>query len=175
MRIGATLSPLVAWADVLAAASEADRLGLDAVGLWDHYHSARPEHGYMAGWSALGALAACTERIRLVPMVLNGLHYEPGVLAKESSVLSHISDDRFEFGIGAGDWPASFVAWGERFPPWEERLARLEDLVEALRSLWRGQPVTWLATMSDSTRRSRLPRRSSRREWSWVWEGRDGP
>lgn len=96
----------------------------------------------MAGWSALGAIAARTERVRLVPMVLNGLHYEPGVLAKESSVLSHISRDRFEFGVGAGDWRESFEAWGERFPPWEERLGRLEELVAALRSLWRGQPVT---------------------------------
>ncbi len=77
-----------------------------------------------------------------MPMVLNGLHYEPGVLAKESSVLSHISHHRFEFGIGAGDRRQSFEAWGERFPPWEERLARLEELVGAMRSLWQGQPVT---------------------------------
>ena len=142
MRIGTVLSPLVGWGDVLAAAAEAERLGLDAVGLWDHYHSALPEHGYVAGWSAPGAIAARTERVRLVPMVLNGLHYDPGVLAKESSVLSHISHHRFEFGIGAGDRRQSFEAWCERFPPWEERLARSEELVGAIRSLCQGQPVT---------------------------------
>jgi len=46
---------------------------------------------------------------------VNGLHHQLGVLAKESSVLSHISHDRFELGVGAGDWPASFRAWGMRF------------------------------------------------------------
>ncbi len=43
---------------------------------------------------------------------------------------------------GAGDRRQSFEAWGERFPPWEERLARSEELVGAMRSLWQGQPVT---------------------------------
>ncbi len=142
MRIGAILSPLAEWDGVLRVGSLADRLGLDAVGLWDHYHSALPDHAYVAGWSALAALAARTERVRLVPMVLNGLHHQLGVLAKESSVLSHISHDRFELGVGAGDWPASFRAWGMRFPAWEERFARLEETVEALRLLWRGQSVT---------------------------------
>ncbi len=43
MRIGAILSPVADAARVLEAARAADDLGLDAVGLWDHYHSGRPE------------------------------------------------------------------------------------------------------------------------------------
>ncbi len=75
-------------------------------------------------------------------MVLNNLHYQVGVLAKESSVLSILSGDRFELGIGAGDWPESFDAWGEPFPGAEQRLARLEETVAALRRLWTGEPVS---------------------------------
>ena len=119
MRIGAVLSPVPHWPAILEAARAADDAGLDAIGLYDHYHSAKPEWAYICGWSAYGALAASTKRVRLVPMILNGLHYEPGVLAKESSVLAILSGNRFELAIGAGDWPESFAAgaWNSRLPP----------------------------------------------------------
>lgn len=141
-EIAAVLSPIAEWSTVLAGAQAADAAGLDAVAMYDHYHSLRPDWAYVCGWSAYGALAAATERVRLVPMVLNNLHYELGVLAKESSVLSILSHGRFELAIGAGDWPGSFAAWGRPFPPAAERLDRLEETVAALRRLWTGEPVT---------------------------------
>ena len=141
MRIGAVLSPAANWKDVEGAARLADELGLDSIGFWDHYHSPRPEWGYVCGWSAYGYLAAITTEIRLVPNVLNSLHYDVGVLAKESSVLALASHGRFELGIGAGDWPESFEAWGQSFPPAAARLARVEEIVLALRDLWRGDAV----------------------------------
>jgi alkanesulfonate monooxygenase SsuD/methylene tetrahydromethanopterin reductase-like flavin-dependent oxidoreductase (luciferase family) len=146
MRVGAILSPSGNWADIVEAARAADELGLDAIGLWDHYHSDKPEWAYVAGWSAYGALAAVTTRVRLVPMVLNNLHYEPGVIAKESSVLSIASAGRFELGIGAGDWPDSFKAWGRPYPPASERLERLVETVQALRMLWIGEEVDFNGT-----------------------------
>jgi alkanesulfonate monooxygenase SsuD/methylene tetrahydromethanopterin reductase-like flavin-dependent oxidoreductase (luciferase family) len=75
-------------------------------------------------------------------MVLNNLHYEPGVLAKESSILSLASGGRFELGIGAGDWPESFSAWGRPFPNAATRLKLLEETVDALRRVWTGTAVT---------------------------------
>jgi alkanesulfonate monooxygenase SsuD/methylene tetrahydromethanopterin reductase-like flavin-dependent oxidoreductase (luciferase family) len=153
-RVGAVLAPVSDWSAIAEAAVVADEAGIDAIGLWDHYHSARPEWGYVAGWSAYGALAAVTNRVGLVPMVLNSLHYELGVLAKESSVLSIASGGRFELGIGAGDWPESFAAWGRPYPPAEERLDRLEETIDALRALWSGQPVSRegrYVTLRDAT------------------------
>jgi alkanesulfonate monooxygenase SsuD/methylene tetrahydromethanopterin reductase-like flavin-dependent oxidoreductase (luciferase family) len=141
MRIGAILSPVADWAAVADAARAADEAGLDAIGLWDHYHSGRPDWAYVCGWSAYGALAAMTTRVRLVPMVLNNLHYEPGVLAKESSVLSIASGGRFELGLGGGDWPGSFEAWGRPFPAASERIERLVETIRALRLVWTGEPV----------------------------------
>lgn len=143
MRIVALLTPVSDWESIRRAAQAADDAHLDAVGFWDHYHSGQPDWAYVCGWSALGALAALTERVRLLPMVLNNLHYDPGVLAKESSILALASGGRFELGIGAGDWPASFDAWGRTFPPAEERLDRLAETIEALRRLWTGMPVTY--------------------------------
>jgi alkanesulfonate monooxygenase SsuD/methylene tetrahydromethanopterin reductase-like flavin-dependent oxidoreductase (luciferase family) len=143
VRVGAVLSPVADWGSVIDAAKVADELGFEAVGLWDHYHSERPEWAYVCGWSAYGAIAAVTERLQLVPMVLNNLHYELGVVAKESSVLAIASKGRFQLGLGAGDWPASFAAWGKPFPSQRERFTLLEETVAALRMLWRGAPVTY--------------------------------
>ena len=121
MKIGAVLSPVSDIGLVLEAARAADAAGLDAVGLWDHYHSQRPDWGYVAGWSTLGAIVAVTERVHVVPMVINSLHYELGTIAKELSMLALASHGRFELGIGAGDWPASFEAWGQPFPEFERQ------------------------------------------------------
>jgi alkanesulfonate monooxygenase SsuD/methylene tetrahydromethanopterin reductase-like flavin-dependent oxidoreductase (luciferase family) len=143
MRIAALLTPIGNWPSILEAAHVADEAGLDAVGFWDHYHSGQPDWGYVCGWSAMGALAAATTRVKLLPMVLNNLHYEVGVLAKESSILAELSGGRFELGIGAGDWPESFAAWGRPFPPVERRLDRLAETIDALRLAWTGAPVSY--------------------------------
>ncbi len=143
MRIGAIISPVADWTSLLEAAILADELGLDALGLWDHYHSEKPEWAYVSGWSAHAALAQATSRIRITPAVLNTLHYELGVLAKESATLSLISGGRFEMAVGAGDWPASFEAWGQRFPDRDERIARFAETMGILRLLWTGQLVDY--------------------------------
>jgi alkanesulfonate monooxygenase SsuD/methylene tetrahydromethanopterin reductase-like flavin-dependent oxidoreductase (luciferase family) len=143
MRIAALLTPVADWEAIATAARAADHAGIDAVGFWDHYHSGQPDWAYVCGWSALGAVAAMTDRVKLLPMVLNNLHYEPGVLAKESSILAELSGGRFELGIGAGDWPGSFAAWGRPFPDAEERLDRLVETVEAVRLAWTGAPVDY--------------------------------
>ena len=143
MRIAALPTPVADWPAILEAARVADDAGLDAFGFWDHYHSGQPDWAYVCGWSAMGAVAALTERVRLLPMVLNNLHYEVGVLAKESSILDVASGGRFELGIGAGDWPESFAAWGRPFPPVDERLERLAETIEALRLAWTGEPVSY--------------------------------
>ena len=142
MRIGAVLSPVQEWSAIVEAARVADDVGLDAVSFWDHYHSPKPEWGYVCGWSAYGYLAALTSQVKFVPMVLNNLHYEPGVLAKESSILAIASGGRFELGIGAGDWPDSFAAWGRPYPDANTRIAVLAETLSALRRLWAGEAVT---------------------------------
>jgi alkanesulfonate monooxygenase SsuD/methylene tetrahydromethanopterin reductase-like flavin-dependent oxidoreductase (luciferase family) len=89
--------------------------------------------------------------MHVTPMVINSLHYELGVLAKESSLLSILSDGRFELAIGAGDWPSSYTAWGMRFPERAVRIARLAETIEALRALWRGEAVTFAGQFHQLT------------------------
>jgi alkanesulfonate monooxygenase SsuD/methylene tetrahydromethanopterin reductase-like flavin-dependent oxidoreductase (luciferase family) len=143
MRVGVILSPVGDWRTILESAKLADSAGLDSVGFWDHYHSEKPEWAYVCGWSAYGALAAATERIRLTPMVICRLNYTLGVLAKESAILSIASGGRFELGIGAGDYPAEYTAWHQPFPDAATRVQALEETIAALRLIWQGGAVTY--------------------------------
>jgi alkanesulfonate monooxygenase SsuD/methylene tetrahydromethanopterin reductase-like flavin-dependent oxidoreductase (luciferase family) len=143
IEVGITFGPTGLWGDVLAGARQAEALDLDAVGFWDHYHSENPDWALTCGWSAYGYLAVVTERLRLVPMVLCAPNHLPGVLAKESSILQIASGGRFELGIGAGDFPKEFSAWGVPFESADVRMARLGETVAALREIWQGGLVTF--------------------------------
>src|SRR3954465_15524620 len=143
MRVGVILSPVGDWKTILEAAKIADAGGLDAVGFWDHYHSEKPEWAYVCGWSAYGALAAATKRIKLTPMGICRLNYTLGVLAKESAILAIVSGGRFELGIGAGDYPIEYSAWRQPFPDATTRVELLEETIAALRLIWQGGAVTY--------------------------------
>lgn len=60
-------------------------------------------------------------------------------LAKESSILAIASNERFELGIGAGDYPQEYAAWHQPYPDAATRIAMLEESIAALRELWKGQ------------------------------------
>ncbi|HEV2582950.1 MAG TPA: LLM class flavin-dependent oxidoreductase [Ktedonobacteraceae bacterium] len=142
MRIGINMA-WHNWQDILRMARAADEYGFDSIGFLDHYHSHILEQDYLCGWSMYGALAMATSRIHFVPMVIDRMNYLPGVLAKETSTLSIISDGRFELGIGAGDYFEEARAWGLPVPPAAERIAGLRETVEALRQVWRGENTTF--------------------------------
>jgi alkanesulfonate monooxygenase SsuD/methylene tetrahydromethanopterin reductase-like flavin-dependent oxidoreductase (luciferase family) len=139
--VGVAFGPSDDWAKILAAAKLADELGLASVGFWDGYHSIRPEWGWLTGWSAYGAIARETARIRLLPMVLCADTWPLGVIAKEGAVLSIISGGRFDLGIGTGDFHDQYPAWGIPREPVAARRAALAEQLAALRQLWTGVAV----------------------------------
>ena len=143
MRLAVNLGPDSEWDQILSGARRADELGLDAVSVFDHYHSERPEWGWLSGWALWGALAANTSRVRLVPMVIDRLNYLPGVLAKEAAVLSHLSGDRLSWASAPATTSSSSGPGVCRFRTrrhgsarWRKRLLRCEVFGLVSRSLW---------------------------------------
>jgi len=143
MRIAVNLGPTGDWSAMLAAARTAEASGFDAVGFLDHYHTSKLEWPYLCGWSLYGALAMHTTRIHLVPMVIDRMNYLPGVLAKETSALSILSNGRFELGIGAGGFFEEAAAWGLHVPDAAARIAGLKETIQALRRIWTGEFVNF--------------------------------
>lgn len=157
MRLGVNIGPSSAWSAIVAAARSAEESGYDAISLLDHYHSEQDAWSWMCGWSVYGALALTTTRIHLVPMVLDRLNYLPGVLAKETAMLSHLSQGRFELGIGAGDYFEEARAWGTGIPPARTRIAALHETVIVLRRIWQAERVTFAGEHVHLTNAACLP------------------
>ncbi len=109
---------------------------------WTFDHFVPPGPGQDAnancfeGWSALAALAAITDRIRLGCLVTGVTYREPAVLAKMAATLDHLSDGRLEFGIGAAWHAGEHEMYGIPFPSIKERQDRLEEAMQVIRMLF---------------------------------------
>ncbi len=109
---------------------------------WTFDHFVPPGPGQDAnancfeGWSALAALAAITDRIRLGCLVTGVTYREPAVLAKMAATVDHVSDGRLEFAIGASWHEAEHRMYGIPFPPVKERQDRLEEAMQVIRLLF---------------------------------------
>ena len=90
-------------------------------------------------WVALAAMAACTERIRLASNIyLMGLQ-DPFTAARLVATASVLSKGRIVCGVSAGWLKEEFELAGVDF---ESRGKRLDELIEVVRKLWTGQPVS---------------------------------
>ena len=116
----------------------ADRLGYDGASLYDLLGIPTLEC-----WTTLSALAAETERIRLIPMVLANLYRHPGTLAKMAATLDVISGGRLVLGIGAGGGEGDHKAYGLPYPSTRERVAMMGEAVEVIRLLWSGERISF--------------------------------
>ncbi len=116
----------------------ADELGYDGASLYDLLGIPTLEC-----WTTLSALAAETEQIRLIPMVLANLYRHPGTLAKMAATLDVISDGRLVLGIGAGGGEGDHKAYGLPYPSTRERVAMLGEAVQVIRLLWSGERVSF--------------------------------
>jgi F420-dependent oxidoreductase-like protein len=131
----------VAWAELADMWRFLDReTSLHSAWTFDHFVPPGPGQdtsgSCFEGWSALAALAAITERIRLGCLVTGVTYREPGVLAKMAATVDHISNGRLEFGIGAAWHEPEHRMFGIPFPPVRERQDRLEEAVHLIRMLF---------------------------------------
>jgi alkanesulfonate monooxygenase SsuD/methylene tetrahydromethanopterin reductase-like flavin-dependent oxidoreductase (luciferase family) len=111
------------WLDVAAGRDTAalydDRLALVRradVGAFSRYHLAE-HHGSPLGLASspavfLAAVAALTQRIRLVPTTFILPFYDPLRLAQEIGMLDQLSHGRLEIGIGKGSSPYEAAMMG---------------------------------------------------------------
>ena len=112
----------------------ADQAGLDIVGIQDHPYQRR----FFDTWTLLAYAAGRTERVRLVPDVINLPLRLPSVLAKSAASLDVLSGGRLELGLGAGAfWDNIEAMGGPRRTP-KESVDALEEAIAILRAWWSG-------------------------------------
>ena len=122
--------------------SSADAVGFDSIWVMDHFFQIRglgpPEAPMLEGQTALGFLAAHTERARLGLMV-GGIHYRaPGLWIKATTTLDVLSGGRAWFGIGAAWNEDESAGLGFPMPPLGERFGWLEDTLKMAHAMWSG-------------------------------------
>ena len=86
-------------------------------------------------------IAAHTERLTVGSLVLCDAFRHPAILAQQCVSLDHLSQGRFELGIGWGSVPAEFEVFGVGSTEPRARVERLRETLEVLRALWAGETV----------------------------------
>lgn len=123
--------------DVAAGAEQA---GFDRVSVMDHVwqigNLGPPEHEMLEAYTALGYLAAKTERVKLLTVVTAVVYREPGLLAKAVTTLDVLSGGRAMLGIGAAWNEEEARGLGLSFPSTAERFERLEEALQICKQMW---------------------------------------
>ncbi|HWV23573.1 MAG TPA: LLM class flavin-dependent oxidoreductase [Thermomicrobiales bacterium] len=129
------------WAELRAAAVQAEELGFDSVWVYDHLlhrFEGHPTVGFWEAWTMLTALAASTIRVQLGTTVLCAGFRNPALLAKMADTLDEVSGGRIILGLGAGWHEPEFDAFGMAF---DHRVSRLEEALQIIRPLLRDREV----------------------------------
>jgi alkanesulfonate monooxygenase SsuD/methylene tetrahydromethanopterin reductase-like flavin-dependent oxidoreductase (luciferase family) len=139
VHIGIKTSPQsVDWPTIDAAWA---RIGehdvFKSVWMNDHLTDPHRERGG-ASWEALTVAAALAYRVPgkwLGHGVLANTFRHPSVLAKQATLLDHMTGGRFIVGIGAGWHLGEHESLGIPLPPMPERFDRFESAVRVLKAL----------------------------------------
>ena len=173
MRIGLSIGdftspggPACLGQELSQVAVAADQLGFDSLSVMDHFFQIRmigpPEREMLEGYTTLAYFAGQTKRLKLGTMV-TGVHYRhPGILAKIVTTLDVLSGGRAWLGIGAG-WNADESrGLGVPFPPLKERFERLDETLQIVLQMWRGDEQPFRGQHYDLERPLNSPQSLSR-------------
>ena len=108
MTYGAT------WPEVAAVGREIDRLGYDFLLMHDHLLATQGNlyQPFFESYTTLGAWAGMTNQVRLGHLTVGNPFRNPGVVAKATTTLDHISNGRMTLCLGAGSLPEEFPLHG---------------------------------------------------------------
>jgi len=138
----------------------ADDVGFDSIWVMDHFFQIRgvgsAEEPMLEGLTALGFMAAHSDRARLGLMV-GGVHHRlPALWLKATTTLDVLSGGRAWLGIGAAWNEEESSGLGLPFPPLGVRFEMLEETLRYARDMWRGERGTEGAFEGRHYRATRL-------------------
>ena len=121
-------------------AQRAEAAGFDRVSVMDHVWQIGAigpvENEMLEAYTALGYLAAVTERVKLLTVVTAVVYRDPGLLAKAVTTLDVLSGGRAMLGIGAAWNEEESRGLGLFFPSTKERFERLEEALQICLQMW---------------------------------------
>jgi F420-dependent oxidoreductase-like protein len=132
---------------VIAQAQEAEAAGFDSVFLMDHFYQlpglGTPDQPMLEAYTALGALAAVTEKVQLGTLVTGNSYRNPTLLAKEITTLDVISAGRAILGIGTGWFELEHDSLGYEFGTFTDRFNKLGEALQIILPMLAGERPTF--------------------------------
>lgn len=169
MRFAIDVAPLGELADpsaIVRLGRAAEAAGWDGLSIWD---STGVSMGTFAPdpFLALAAVAAATERIRLILSVVALPRRRPQLVAQAADTLDRIAGGRFILGVGAGGDPGDFDAFGEG-AALSDRVARMDADLAVLNPWLRGDAARVAGPGSAEVRLVAPPPSQSPRIPIWL-------
>lgn len=143
MRLGVAFGwHSLAWEDLLALVRQAEAQGFDTAYVDGDVSmlGSRRDADVLDGWTVTIALLAATSRIRIGSIRLVH-HWNAARLAQAAASAERIFPGRLRFFVSIGERPED-TRFGLPQPPAGERIAWLDETLDAVRALWRGEEVT---------------------------------
>jgi len=124
-------------------ARRAEQAGFPFALISDHYHPWTDRQGQSPFvWGVLGAVAAATERLRVgTGVTCPTVRIHPAVIAQAAATAAALMPGRFFLGLGTGENLNEHIT-GARWPETPIRIAMLEEAIEIIRELWKGEDVS---------------------------------
>ena len=128
-----------AFRDVFELADRAEAWGIDCVWLGE-IHFTPTRSVISASLQVASAIAARTRRLHIGTAVQVLPLNHPLRIAEEVATIDHISEGRFEFGVGRSGVVRSYDTYGV---PYGESQARFREALEIIRQAWTGEPFSY--------------------------------
>jgi len=94
-----------------------------------------PHEPSLEAWTTVAALAATTERIRLMAAIRPGFRW-PAVVAKMAANIDHISGGRLEINLVSAWWKEEMEMYLGQWLEHSERYRRSREFVQILKGAW---------------------------------------
>jgi coenzyme F420-dependent glucose-6-phosphate dehydrogenase len=126
--------------DLVRNASRAEEAGFTFALVSDHFHPWIDRQGQSPFvWSVLGGIALATEHLLVgTGVTCPTMRIHPAIVAQAAATAASMLPGRFFLGVGTGENLNEHVL-GLRWPATEVRREMLEEAVEVMRELWRGE------------------------------------
>jgi len=130
MKISMLLSYAGGFKEAVAEVGELEKAGLDQIWVPEAYSFDAP--------SAMGYLAAKTDRVTIASGILPIYSRTPTLLAMTAAGVDYLSDGRCMLGLGAS---GPQVIEGFHGVPYTTPVARMREIIEICRQVWRRERV----------------------------------
>jgi G6PDH family F420-dependent oxidoreductase len=129
-------------AQLVEQAIAAEAAGFDALWISDHFHPWNDEQGQSPFvWTVLGALGQVTSLPVTTAVTCPTVRQHPAIVAQAAATSAAMLPGGLTLGVGTGEALNEHIL-GSPWPTFEVRMEMLEEAIEVIRELWKGDFVT---------------------------------